>query len=300
MTWMPRVTITVLTCLGLSIGAAPAQRPSGDEGPRFGKVNPKQMARMLSPENDGPFYMINLIQFREKAVYADGRETDLTGEEANALYSPVAELQKIGARPVFVARVEDQRLGDDTEWDQVAIVYYPSRKAFLEMLQRPEFQERSIHKDAGVGRSTVMVSRRIDPPTPPGFTPQSPPFPATAEDRPLELIHVLRYRDEAEYASAPAQPLSGREAMGKYDAAAGPVALPLGAYPTAWFEIEGVYIGDERSWDEVRIHHFPSHATLEKHLADESRAAAERHREAGLADVYSLQTLPVFNRLGSP
>ncbi len=293
-----RWTAVASLALAISLTGAHAQ-PGADAGPSFGQINQAQMARMVNPAEDGPFYMINLIQFREKAVYADGRETDLTGREANNLYSPIDILEEIGAEVVFMAQVEKMRLGDGTKWDQVAIVRYPSRRAFLQMTQRPDFQARSIHKDAGVGRTIVMVSHLIDLPTSEGSTRPEPAYPATADDRPFEMIHVLRYRDTARYEEGSTEPaVSGREAMEKYGTAAGSVARPMGVHPAAWFRIEGVFIGDGRPWDEVRINHFPSHATLAKHLESEVRAEAQRHRAAALEDTYAIQARPLINRLG--
>ena len=43
----------------------------------------------LSAEEDRPFYMLNLIKYREKAVHPDGWATDLNGREANQLYNPM-------------------------------------------------------------------------------------------------------------------------------------------------------------------------------------------------------------------
>ena len=291
-------TAAAFMALAISLTGAHAQ-PGADAGPSFGQINQAQMARMVNPAEDGPFYMINLIQFREKAVYPDGRETDLTGREANNLYSPIDILEEIGAEVVFMAQVEKMRLGDGTKWDQVAIVRYPSRRAFLQMTQRPDFQARSIHKDAGVGRTIVMVSHLIDLPTSEGSTRPEPAYPATADDRPFEMIHVLRYRDTARYEEGSTEPaVSGREAMEKYGTVAGSVARPMGVHPAAWFRIEGVFIGDGRPWDEVRINHFPSQATLAKHLESEVRAEAQRHRAAALEDTYAIQARPLINRLG--
>ncbi len=116
--------------------------------PRFGTVNEafQEEMRNTTAEEDGPFYMVNLIKYREFADYADGRETDLTGREADALYAPLEFLQGIGAQPVFVADVERQLLGSDVEWDQVAVVRYPTRAKFFEMIDNPEFQARAAHK----------------------------------------------------------------------------------------------------------------------------------------------------------
>ncbi|MDG2304353.1 MAG: hypothetical protein P8R42_06800 [Candidatus Binatia bacterium] len=85
------------------------QRIFPDE-PSFGVVDREQVRRMLevSPEDDAPFYMVNLIRHRERAEYEDGRENDLTGAEADGIYGglilPI--LASVGARPVFVANVE--------------------------------------------------------------------------------------------------------------------------------------------------------------------------------------------------
>ncbi|MEL6180992.1 MAG: hypothetical protein AAFS10_18690 [Myxococcota bacterium] len=105
------------------------QASDGDDA--FGGVNEEQLQRMLMAPTDGPFYMFNLIRYRDQAVYPDGRDTDLTGREANALYSPTEFIQAIGARIVFNTAVHDQIDGDDVLWDDIAIVEYPCPLAFL-------------------------------------------------------------------------------------------------------------------------------------------------------------------------
>ena len=44
--------------------------------------DPDQLAQLGEPGPDGPIYMVNLLKFKERAGYEDGRETDLTGAEA--------------------------------------------------------------------------------------------------------------------------------------------------------------------------------------------------------------------------
>ena len=41
---------------------------------------------MIVSDDPSPFYMVNLIDFYEQANYADGRDSDLTGMEANSIY----------------------------------------------------------------------------------------------------------------------------------------------------------------------------------------------------------------------
>lgn len=113
----------------------------------------EQMDGFLAPGPDGPISMVNLLKFREKASYEDGRETALTGLEAYAIYSAgvVKTLSQVGGQLVFHGKVTRLMLGEVEElWDTVAIAQYPSRAAMLEMMMLPEYQEIAVHRAAGL------------------------------------------------------------------------------------------------------------------------------------------------------
>ena len=113
----------------------------------------EQMAGFLAPGPDGPISMVNLLKFKDKATYQDGRETELTGQEAYALYSRgvMKTLATVGGKLVFSGDVSRLMLGEVEDlWDTVAIAQYPSRAAMLEMMQLPEYQEISVHRSAGL------------------------------------------------------------------------------------------------------------------------------------------------------
>ena len=115
--------------------------------------NEAQMRGFMEPGHDGPIYMLNLLKYKEKAEYEDGRETDLTGAEAYAIYSTevVEHLAKVGGAPMFSATVERLMLGEVEElWDTVAIAMYPSRKAMMEMISSPDYQASAVHRTAGL------------------------------------------------------------------------------------------------------------------------------------------------------
>ncbi len=102
---------------------------------------------------DGPIYMVNLLKFREKAEYEDGRKTDLTGAEAYALYgSAVSEiLKELGGGAMFSGQVERLMLGEVEElWDNISIATYPSRQAMIDMIQSEKYQAIHVHRDAGL------------------------------------------------------------------------------------------------------------------------------------------------------
>ena len=113
--------------------------------------NPRQVQHFIA--TDGPVCMVNLLKFREKAVYEDGRETDLTGEEAYGLYA--SEMKKLveasGGRFIFGARVVGLLLGEVEEpWDKVGIVEYASAKDLIQISSTPEFQAIEPHRKAGL------------------------------------------------------------------------------------------------------------------------------------------------------
>ena len=62
------------------------ESPSGNALFASGQFNEEQVERMIASPTEGPFYMFNLIRYREEAVYADGRETDLTGRELSLIH----------------------------------------------------------------------------------------------------------------------------------------------------------------------------------------------------------------------
>lgn len=115
--------------------------------------NEEQIKGFLEPNAEGPIFMVNLLKFKEKAEYADGRETDLTGAEAYGIYGTGVSkiLSDLGGGGMFNAQVARLMLGEVEElWDVIAIAQYPNRKAMLDMVQSPEYQAIHPHRDAGL------------------------------------------------------------------------------------------------------------------------------------------------------
>ncbi|MDC3383877.1 DUF1330 domain-containing protein [Gammaproteobacteria bacterium] len=113
----------------------------------------EQMDGFLEGDDNSPISMVNLLKFKDKAEYKDGRETNLTGAEAYAIYSKevVKHLKKVRAEWVYSGDVTRLMLGNIEElWDMVAIARYPSKKAMLDMIMSPEYIESSIHRTAGL------------------------------------------------------------------------------------------------------------------------------------------------------
>jgi uncharacterized protein (DUF1330 family) len=116
-------------------------------------TSPDRIKEMMEEGPDGPIYMINLLKFKEKAEYEDGRETNLTGYEAYQLYSKeVAKLlTEFGGKGIFAGDVTFLALGQVEDlWDEVAIAMYPKRADLLQMSSSKKWQEISVHRTAGL------------------------------------------------------------------------------------------------------------------------------------------------------
>lgn len=266
-------------------------------GPSFGTRNDSQWARMrsVSPDEDGEFLMVNLIKFRAEAKYADGRKTNLTGEEANALYAPIKFIAQIGGKVDFAGRVKDQIGNMEPRWDEIGIVRYPSRAKFFEMVTNPEFQERVVHKDAGLEFSQVLLTE----PTP--WTLTDAKQVADKEDA-FTLTQLLKYQEIAQYAdtSEVTQNRTGKQAMDAFDAATEDLLREVGAKRVLKSTVEGVLIGDGRVWDEFRMLHFPSEAAYTAYSeAVIKMPDAIEHCDAAIKDSYLMKvdTMPLAKRL---
>lgn len=116
-------------------------------------ADPAQIEALREKGPDGPVFMVNLLKFKDRAEYEDGRATELTGRDAYQIYGrAVSELlPKFGGRVVFAADVTFLSLGRAEElWDEVAIAAYPDRGAMVRMSFSPEWREAAVHRTAGL------------------------------------------------------------------------------------------------------------------------------------------------------
>jgi uncharacterized protein (DUF1330 family) len=116
-------------------------------------TDPAQLEALFEKGPTGPIFMVNLLKFKDKAEYEDGRPTTLSGREAYNIYGrAVTELlPAFGGRAVFAADVTFLSLGRADElWDEIAIAAYPERGAMVRMSMSPEWREISVHRTAGL------------------------------------------------------------------------------------------------------------------------------------------------------
>ena len=117
------------------------------------RPNAKQMAGFLLGDTKTAIHMVNLLKFKDKAEYKDGRQTDLTGQEAYQIYAKEVQehLQKVGGKLIFSGQVSRLMLGEVEElWDWIVIAEYPSRKAMRSMIMDKDYRKSEEHRSAGL------------------------------------------------------------------------------------------------------------------------------------------------------
>lgn len=124
-----------------------------------------QISRFMEA-GDAPVSMLNLLRFREKAAYPDGRDADLSGREAYFRYAvPMTQLVlKAGGSLDFTGDVGPLLIGEvDDAWHMAAIMTYPSPKTLGEISLSPEFAEIAVHRKAGLEGQLLIPCRAPAP-----------------------------------------------------------------------------------------------------------------------------------------
>ena len=121
----------------------------------------EQLRRLAEASDDGPVVMLNLLRYREVAADGSGR----TGREAytdyGTLVTPMVESR--GGTFVVYAVADQTVIGPaDEEWDEMVLVQYPSRAAFIDMISDPGYLAAHAHREAGLADSRLVATTRID------------------------------------------------------------------------------------------------------------------------------------------
>ncbi len=128
-----------------------------------------QAAEGVIPEG-APFFMLNLLRFRELADYGD--RTDVapsSGREAyHQRYVPAfgkiaARVAPDGIRVSWLGSVLARVVGPtDERWDEIAIVEYPSFAAFRRVTESPEYEAQAApHRMAALEDWRLIATARV-------------------------------------------------------------------------------------------------------------------------------------------
>jgi uncharacterized protein (DUF1330 family) len=117
--------------------AAPSLQPRTD-----------QIAALRDLDWAGPIVMLNLLRFQPGG-----------GAAEYAAYGDAARpyLDRAGAKVRYLGRVAATVIGGEP-WDEVILVEYPSKQAFLEMIADPGYREAARHRTAALADSRLYCT----------------------------------------------------------------------------------------------------------------------------------------------
>ncbi len=117
-------------------------------------------------EDAEPVVMLNLNRYRERAEYpadtSDAIDTNVSGREAYLRYGVVAfgAIHHVGGEILWATDAAETVIGcDHDDYDEVVAVWYPSRSAFLRLVEFPGYMEAHVHREAAIEQATLIATR---------------------------------------------------------------------------------------------------------------------------------------------
>ena len=115
----------------------------------------------FSITNGAPVVMVNLMQVRATACYEDAALNPCSGYEAFARYTQDSSevRQQAGAELIWSGPAMQMPIGpSEKSWDLVALVRYPSAKAYIEMIATKAYAAARAHRRAALYDSRLIMT----------------------------------------------------------------------------------------------------------------------------------------------
>jgi len=109
-------------------------------------------------DQQAPVVMVNLMRFRECSLDGDG-----SGWDAYLRYSAltVPMIKARGGTLLWTGDAKTVALGrqDGNQWDYLALVYYPTVAAFIDMMTSPDYEQRcDPHRNNGCAEHVIIAT----------------------------------------------------------------------------------------------------------------------------------------------
>ena len=109
-------------------------------------------------EQQAPVVMVNLMRFRDRALDGDG-----SGWDAYLRYSAltVPMIKARGGTLLWTGDAKTVALGPQAgnQWDYLALVYYPSVAAFIDMMTSADYESRcDPHRHNGCAEHVIIAT----------------------------------------------------------------------------------------------------------------------------------------------
>ena len=105
--------------------------------------------------DDGKVVMLNLLKYKRGGGSGEYRQY---GDAVTSM------VERTGGHLLYLGRCDQVLIGDDTnEWDAIALVEYPNRQAFIDMVSQPDYQKAHEHREAGLERTVLLATSPTTP-----------------------------------------------------------------------------------------------------------------------------------------
>lgn len=123
----------------------------------------QQWQRIFALPADAPVTLVNFFKLNESAQYPEGfagMEINVTGQEAFDRYASVSipTLDKVGGRFLHVGPFAGQFIGEEEDWDIIAIGAYPNRHALIALYSDEGYRNVFVHRSAACTRQRVLMA----------------------------------------------------------------------------------------------------------------------------------------------
>lgn len=131
-----------------------------------------QFTEFAHGTREGEVVMINLLHFArpddaapppDAGASAD-TDTDTESSSGAGAYREYSDqvvkmVESRGGKVIWTGRPENVLIGDSMadDWDLVALVSYPSRAAFVDMVTSPKYEEAHTHRERGLDRTVLLA-----------------------------------------------------------------------------------------------------------------------------------------------
>ena len=114
------------------------------------RPNKEQFLELMNAPDEGPVVMLNLLKFKPRG---GSQEYGKYGDSVTKM------VEARGGKILWMGKVDQTLIGDvaEEDWDAVALVQYPSRKAFIDMATSTEYDKAHEHREGGLERTVLLA-----------------------------------------------------------------------------------------------------------------------------------------------
>ncbi len=124
--------------------------------------SPGNLEAFKALPRDAPIHMLNLLLYRDEALYPEGHEHAGKGWSGRRAYAEYGKTSgpifgRVGGSIVWRGVFQTMVIGpDDRRWDDGFVAEYPNSGAFFEMIKDPEYQLAVVNRTAAIADSRLV------------------------------------------------------------------------------------------------------------------------------------------------